>query len=200
VTRAFSFTKTPKRVLQRAFLANGSADDRSPGADLDCMSRMSSSSTLAMSRSASTFSLTGSIKSAVVQRSNSLDPAPRPRVPWASLWLHAESCWHPQRRSTEYLAPHGGRPSSRSFRYGSFSIHDQLVLSFREEVSHLQSIHDSPVLNRTNHYAGHELAQSSDSSAMNLMTQDPQHCQDGVNLKLHNDDPMQTEVARGSKE
>ncbi|XP_026131058.1 protein ECT2-like isoform X3 [Carassius auratus] len=81
VTRAFSFTKTPKRVLQRAFLANGTPDDKSPGPDGDHMGRMSSSSTLAMSRSASTFSLTGSIKSAVVQRSNSLDHAPRPRVP-----------------------------------------------------------------------------------------------------------------------
>uniref|UniRef100_A0A8C2BMH2 Epithelial cell transforming 2 n=1 Tax=Cyprinus carpio TaxID=7962 RepID=A0A8C2BMH2_CYPCA len=81
VTRAFSFTKTPKRVLQRAFLANGTPDDKSPGLDGDHMGRTSSSSTLAMSRSASTFSLTGSIKSAVVQRSNSLDHAPRPRVP-----------------------------------------------------------------------------------------------------------------------
>ncbi|XP_048028113.1 protein ECT2 isoform X3 [Megalobrama amblycephala] len=81
VTRAFSFTKTPKRVLQRAFMANGTPDERSPGPDADHMGRMSSSSTLAMSRSASTFSLSGSIKSAVVQRSNSLDHAPRPRVP-----------------------------------------------------------------------------------------------------------------------
>uniref|UniRef100_A0A672SQ57 Epithelial cell transforming 2 n=1 Tax=Sinocyclocheilus grahami TaxID=75366 RepID=A0A672SQ57_SINGR len=81
VTRAFSFTKTPKRVLQRAFMANGTPDERSPGPDADHMGRMSSSSTLAMSRSASTFSLTGSIKSAVVQRSNSLDHAPWPRVP-----------------------------------------------------------------------------------------------------------------------
>ncbi|XP_043108878.1 protein ECT2 isoform X2 [Puntigrus tetrazona] len=81
VTRAFSFTKTPKRVLQRAFLANGTPDEKSPGPDADHMGRMSSSSTLSMSRSASTFSLTGSIKSAVVQRSNSLDYAPRPRVP-----------------------------------------------------------------------------------------------------------------------
>ncbi|XP_067288153.1 protein ECT2 isoform X2 [Pseudorasbora parva] len=81
VTRAFSFTKTPKRVLQRAFMANGTPDERSPGLDGDHMGRMSSSSTLAMSRSASTFSLTGSIKSAVVQRSNSLDHAPRPRIP-----------------------------------------------------------------------------------------------------------------------
>uniref|UniRef100_A0A673ITA3 Epithelial cell transforming 2 n=1 Tax=Sinocyclocheilus rhinocerous TaxID=307959 RepID=A0A673ITA3_9TELE len=49
VTRAFSFTKTPKRVLQRAFLANGTPDDKSPGPDADHMGRMSSSSTLAVS-------------------------------------------------------------------------------------------------------------------------------------------------------
>ncbi|XP_056591573.1 protein ECT2 isoform X1 [Triplophysa dalaica] len=81
VTRAFSFTKTPKRVLQRAFMANGTPDEKSPGLDGSHMGRMGSSSTLSMSRSASTFSLTGSIKSAVVQRSNSLDHAPRLRVP-----------------------------------------------------------------------------------------------------------------------
>uniref|UniRef100_A0A9J7Z7P8 Epithelial cell transforming 2 n=1 Tax=Cyprinus carpio carpio TaxID=630221 RepID=A0A9J7Z7P8_CYPCA len=48
VTRAFSFTKTPKRVLQRAFLANGTPDDKSPGLDGDHMGRTSSSSTLAV--------------------------------------------------------------------------------------------------------------------------------------------------------
>uniref|UniRef100_A0A8B9H3I0 Epithelial cell transforming 2 n=1 Tax=Astyanax mexicanus TaxID=7994 RepID=A0A8B9H3I0_ASTMX len=81
VTRAFSFTKTPKRVIQRAFMASSTPDDKSPGAGSDHMSRMTSSSTLAMSRSASTFSLSGCSKNAVVQRSNSLDNAPRPRVP-----------------------------------------------------------------------------------------------------------------------
>ncbi|XP_072516448.1 protein ECT2 isoform X1 [Salminus brasiliensis] len=81
VTRAFSFTKTPKRVIQRAFMASSTPDDKSPGGGPDHMSRMTSSSTLAMSRSASTFSLSGCNKNAVVQRSNSLDNAPRPRVP-----------------------------------------------------------------------------------------------------------------------
>ncbi|XP_046713826.1 protein ECT2 isoform X2 [Silurus meridionalis] len=80
VTRAFSFTKTPKRVIQRAFMANSTPDDKSPGTGLDHMARMSSSSTLAMARSASTFSLSGCSKNAVVQRSNSLDNAPRPRL------------------------------------------------------------------------------------------------------------------------
>ncbi|XP_027025772.2 protein ECT2 isoform X2 [Tachysurus fulvidraco] len=80
VTRAFSFTKTPKRVIQRAFMASSTPDDKSPGPGLDHMTRMTSSSTLAMARSASTFSLSGCSKNAVVQRSNSLDNAPRPRV------------------------------------------------------------------------------------------------------------------------
>nr|XP_046247913.1 protein ECT2 isoform X2 [Scatophagus argus] len=81
VTRAFSFTKTPKRVIQRAFMANNTPDEKNQR--LSCENRMCSSSTLAMSRSASTFSLSDSAKSnAVVQRSNSLDHPPvRARVP-----------------------------------------------------------------------------------------------------------------------
>ncbi|KAL6108623.1 ect2 [Pungitius sinensis] len=75
VTRAFSFTKTPKRVIQRAFMANSTPEEKSQR--LSCENRVGSSSTLAMSRSASTFSLTDSTKSgAVVQRSNSLDHPP----------------------------------------------------------------------------------------------------------------------------
>lgn len=49
VTRAFSFTKTPKRVIQRAFMASSTPDDRSPGPGLDHITRMTSSSTLAVS-------------------------------------------------------------------------------------------------------------------------------------------------------
>ncbi|XP_059922631.1 protein ECT2 isoform X2 [Gadus macrocephalus] len=80
VTRVFSFNKTPKRVIQRAFMANGTTEERSPR--LSAESRFASSSTLAMSRSASTFSLSDSAKnSAIVQRSNSLDHPPlRSRV------------------------------------------------------------------------------------------------------------------------
>ncbi|XP_039985191.1 protein ECT2 isoform X2 [Xiphias gladius] len=81
VTRAFSFTKTPKRVIQRAFMANSTPDEKNQR--LSYENRIGSSSTLAMSRSASTFSLNDSAKiSAVVQRSNSLDQPPvRARVP-----------------------------------------------------------------------------------------------------------------------
>ncbi|XP_020502023.1 protein ECT2 isoform X2 [Labrus bergylta] len=80
VTRAFSFTKTPKRVIQRAFMANSTPDEKSQR--LSCENRIGSSSTLAMSRSTSTFSLSDSAKgSAMVQRSNSLDHPPiRARV------------------------------------------------------------------------------------------------------------------------
>ncbi|XP_062252167.1 protein ECT2 isoform X2 [Platichthys flesus] len=81
VTRAFSFTKTPKRVIQRAFMANSTPDEKTKRMSYE--TRIGSSSTLAMSRSASTFSLNDSAKcAAVVQRSNSLDhPHIRARVP-----------------------------------------------------------------------------------------------------------------------
>ncbi|XP_026104492.1 protein ECT2-like isoform X4 [Carassius auratus] len=62
VTRAFSFTKTPKRVLQRAFLANGTPDDKSPGPDGDHMGRMSSSSTLAAVHSPSMINLSSAFE------------------------------------------------------------------------------------------------------------------------------------------
>ncbi|XP_073771891.1 protein ECT2 isoform X8 [Danio rerio] len=62
VTRAFSFTKTPKRVLQRAFMANGTPDERSPCPDADRMSRMSSSSTLATVHSPSMINLSSAFE------------------------------------------------------------------------------------------------------------------------------------------
>uniref|UniRef100_A0A4W5N3I4 Epithelial cell transforming 2 n=1 Tax=Hucho hucho TaxID=62062 RepID=A0A4W5N3I4_9TELE len=87
VTRAFSFTKTPKRVIQRAFMANSTTDDKSPGPSSENMIHVGSSATLSMARSTSTFNLSGSTKNtaaAVVQRSNSLDhpPYPTPSPPW----------------------------------------------------------------------------------------------------------------------
>uniref|UniRef100_A0A3P8NAH7 Epithelial cell transforming 2 n=1 Tax=Astatotilapia calliptera TaxID=8154 RepID=A0A3P8NAH7_ASTCA len=47
VTRAFSFTKTPKRVIQRAFMANSPSDEKSQR--LSCENRVGSSTTLAVS-------------------------------------------------------------------------------------------------------------------------------------------------------
>ncbi|XP_045063731.1 protein ECT2 isoform X2 [Coregonus clupeaformis] len=83
VTRAFSFTKTPKRVIQRAFMANSTSDNKSPGPSSENMSHVGRSATLSMARSTSTFNLSGSTKNsaaAVVQRSNSLDHPPCPRL------------------------------------------------------------------------------------------------------------------------
>ncbi|XP_065097640.1 protein ECT2 isoform X3 [Paramisgurnus dabryanus] len=62
VTRAFSFTKTPKRVLQRAFLANGTPDEKSPGLDGGHMGRMGSSSTLAAMHSPSMINLSSAFE------------------------------------------------------------------------------------------------------------------------------------------
>ncbi|XP_068175497.1 protein ECT2 isoform X2 [Antennarius striatus] len=51
VTRAFSFTKTPKRVIQRAFMANGTPEEKSQM--LSCENHICSSSTLAAHHSPS---------------------------------------------------------------------------------------------------------------------------------------------------
>uniref|UniRef100_F6ZEX5 Epithelial cell transforming 2 n=1 Tax=Xenopus tropicalis TaxID=8364 RepID=F6ZEX5_XENTR len=80
VTRAFSFTKTPKRALQRALMVQN-ADGRSPGPSSEGFAscRMPSTTSLAISRSSSTFSINGPGKHPSVQRSNSLDGSPRSR-------------------------------------------------------------------------------------------------------------------------
>ncbi|XP_078267079.1 protein ECT2 isoform X1 [Rhinoraja longicauda] len=86
VTRAFSFTKTPKRVLQQALMAHSTPDTKSPkgnGAHLG--SRCTSTTSLTISCSSSTLAgLSDSVMSAnniTVQRSNSLDGAPIGRRP-----------------------------------------------------------------------------------------------------------------------
>ncbi|XP_026852745.2 protein ECT2 isoform X1 [Electrophorus electricus] len=60
VTRAFSFTKTPKRVIQRAFMASSTPDDRSPVPDH--LTRMASTSTLAAVHSPSMVNLTSAFE------------------------------------------------------------------------------------------------------------------------------------------
>nr|XP_046156730.1 protein ECT2 isoform X2 [Oncorhynchus gorbuscha] len=123
VTRAFSFTKTPKRVIQRAFMANSTPDDKSPGPSSENMSRVGSSATLSMARSTSTFNLSGSTKNsaaAVVQRSNSLDNAPCPRLcvpvcihtpdPTPSLPCPEETPPRPQ--TTHTMPPYSTSPPS----------------------------------------------------------------------------------------
>ncbi|XP_068563262.1 protein ECT2-like isoform X4 [Cebidichthys violaceus] len=55
VTRAFSFTKTPKRVIQRAFMANSTPDEKNQR--LSCENRLGSSATLAAHHSPSMVNL-----------------------------------------------------------------------------------------------------------------------------------------------
>ncbi|XP_060623494.2 protein ECT2 isoform X3 [Anolis sagrei] len=76
VTRAFSFSKTPKRALRRALMAHNNVDGKNfcPTSDSYLGGRLASTSSLAMTRSSSTYSLSGPIKNIIsVQRSNSID-------------------------------------------------------------------------------------------------------------------------------
>ncbi|XP_038002399.1 protein ECT2 isoform X3 [Motacilla alba alba] len=75
VTRAFSFSKTPKRALRRALMSHSATEGRSPSSNESYIgSRLTSTSSLAIARSSSTCSLSGSAKCAVnVHRSSSLD-------------------------------------------------------------------------------------------------------------------------------
>ncbi|XP_061152389.1 LOW QUALITY PROTEIN: protein ECT2 [Syngnathus typhle] len=84
VTRAFSFTKTPKRVLQRAFISNTTPDDKKQRLN----SENSSSSILSMSRSVSTHSLSDAKSSTTVQRFNSLDHLPPSASQPSCLYAH----------------------------------------------------------------------------------------------------------------
>uniref|UniRef100_A0A674HAW7 Epithelial cell transforming 2 n=1 Tax=Taeniopygia guttata TaxID=59729 RepID=A0A674HAW7_TAEGU len=75
VTRAFSFSKTPKRALRRALMSHSATEGRSPSSNESFIgSRLTSTSSLAIARSSSTCSLSGSAKCAVnVHRSSSVD-------------------------------------------------------------------------------------------------------------------------------
>ncbi|XP_015672912.1 protein ECT2, partial [Protobothrops mucrosquamatus] len=76
VTRAFSFSKTPKRALRRALIAHNSVDGKNFCTTSESFSgsRLASTSSLAMMRTASTYSLNGPIKHSLnIQRSNSID-------------------------------------------------------------------------------------------------------------------------------
>ncbi|KAJ1087590.1 hypothetical protein NDU88_000757 [Pleurodeles waltl] len=92
VTRAFSFSKTPKRALQRVLMVHSTPDGRSPP------SHLTSTSSLAMCRSSSTFNLNGPAKHISVQRSNSLDgssPSPRPSLVLRNHPLRLLPAWCP---------------------------------------------------------------------------------------------------------
>ncbi|KAM7013621.1 protein ECT2 isoform 1-T1 [Passerculus sandwichensis] len=75
VTRAFSFSKTPKRALRRALMSHSATEGRSPSSSESYIgSRLTSTSSLAIACSSSTCSLSGSAKCAVnVHRSSSVD-------------------------------------------------------------------------------------------------------------------------------
>ncbi|XP_036378147.1 protein ECT2 isoform X2 [Megalops cyprinoides] len=57
VTRAFSFTKTPKRVIQRAFMASSTPDDKSPAPGSEHRGRLGSSFTVSVIHSPSMVNL-----------------------------------------------------------------------------------------------------------------------------------------------
>ncbi|XP_067370162.1 protein ECT2 isoform X2 [Channa argus] len=130
VTRAFSFTKTPKRVIQRAFMANSTPDEE--GQRISCENHIGSSSTLAMARSASTFSLSDSAKtSVVVQRSNSLDHPPiRARVP-----VCMRTPCSPVQKSNNNHGPSAAPESNQ-----------RLCPNYCPGTQETQSIHDAPQL------------------------------------------------------
>ncbi|XP_077204503.1 protein ECT2 isoform X3 [Paroedura picta] len=113
VTRAFSFSKTPKRALRRALIAHSSVEGKGfcTTGENHLGGRLASTSSLAMTRCSSTYSLSGSVKRIVsVQRSNSLDGTsqsarPQPvistslelegRVASSSEWLDSHSLGRP---------------------------------------------------------------------------------------------------------
>ncbi|XP_030311902.1 protein ECT2 [Calypte anna] len=95
VTRAFSFSKTPKRALRRALMSQSATEGRSPSSTNESYigSRLTSTSSLAIARSSSTCSLKGSVKCVHVHRSNSLDwssqnPRPQPVLCPGSANIH----------------------------------------------------------------------------------------------------------------
>ncbi|KAM9543044.1 protein ECT2 isoform 1-T1 [Guaruba guarouba] len=75
VTRAFSFSKTPKRALRRALMSHSATEGRSPSLASESYigSRLPSTSSLAIGCSASACSLNGSVKSVNVHRSSSVE-------------------------------------------------------------------------------------------------------------------------------
>ncbi|XP_006021776.1 protein ECT2 isoform X2 [Alligator sinensis] len=85
VTRAFSFSKTPRRALRRAIMAHSSVEGRSPCSTNESYigSCLTSTSSLAIPRTSSTNNLGGSVKRVSIQRSSSVDgrsQSPRPRA------------------------------------------------------------------------------------------------------------------------
>ncbi|KAF0880779.1 ECT2 protein, partial [Crocuta crocuta] len=91
VTRAFSFSKTPKRALRRALMTSqSSVEGRSPSSnDKHVMSRLSSTSSLAITHFVSTSNTVGFTKYVYAQRSNST--AGRSQNSWFQSIRHSAS-------------------------------------------------------------------------------------------------------------
>ncbi|XP_007554703.1 protein ECT2 isoform X4 [Poecilia formosa] len=176
VTRAFSFTKTPKRVLQRAFLANTTPDEKSQR--LSCENRVCSSSTLTMPRSASTFSLNESTtNSAVVQRSNSLDHAPvKPRIP-----VCIRSPCTPAKIHSSYSASDSsGGPELKyssviqEYKSTSYSVPMIQPKSIPQKSIFTQAGHGSPHLKNIQPQSGQDLARRLASGGFQPRSPGPQ--------------------------
>ncbi|XP_043985756.1 protein ECT2 isoform X3 [Gambusia affinis] len=175
VTRAFSFTKTPKRVLQRAFLANTTPDEKSQR--LSCENRVCSSSTLAMPRSASTFSLNESTKnSAVVQRSNSLDHAPaKPRIP-----VCKRSPCTPAKIHSSHSASDSGGPELKyssviqEYKSTFHSVPTIQPKSIPQKSIFTQAGHGSPHLKNIQPQSGQDLSKRLPSGGFQPRSPDPQ--------------------------
>ncbi|XP_069474829.1 protein ECT2 isoform X2 [Ambystoma mexicanum] len=109
VTRAFSFSKTPKRALQRVLMVHSTPEGRSPSSRENGIgSHFTSTSSLAMCRCSSSFNINGPVKHTSVQRSNSLDgSSPNPRT---QIVFSQSSSSSPDKMSpSDHLLP---RPSA----------------------------------------------------------------------------------------
>ncbi|XP_038599200.1 protein ECT2 isoform X2 [Tachyglossus aculeatus] len=137
VTRAFSFSKTPKRALRRALMAHSTAEGRSPQSSNDTYigGRLTSTSSLAISRSISTFNINGPIKSINVQRSNSIDG--RSQSSLSQLIL----CTNSLTGSSQSLEGSISLSSSKSISDGHSVVPKtiQVVLDLCEDVGDVQS-------------------------------------------------------------
>ncbi|KAL2804698.1 protein ECT2 isoform d, partial [Daubentonia madagascariensis] len=114
VTRAFSFSKTPKRALRRALMtSHGSMEGRSPSSnDKHVVSRLSSTSSLAITHSVSTSNIIGFTKRVYVQRSNSTG---RSKYSWFRSIRHSAS----RASFSEILE---GNIDFSNFKKGSFQV------------------------------------------------------------------------------
>ncbi|XP_066203614.1 protein ECT2 isoform X7 [Saccopteryx leptura] len=115
VTRAFSFSKTPKRALRRALTTSqSSVEGRSPlSGDKHAVSRLSSTSSLAIIHSVSTRSIIGFTEHVYAQRSNSTGG--RSQSSWFPSIRHSAS----QARFSETLK---GNTGFSNFKKSSIQV------------------------------------------------------------------------------